>query len=160
LSAQESKMMKAQRFPRPLPLGAFIFSTAVASACLAAATDPRTTDKGVAYVLGGVTESELATIASVRPKFNLAVYTRSDLSGAALCDAQIHITDASGQTVLNVPMDGPWLLSTLPPGKYNLTATFQNEAQQRSFDISPKGNSEVRLSFRSDPQVSLYPVPK
>ena len=51
-------------------------------------------------------------------------------------------------------------IKSLPPGKYNLTATFQNETQQRSFDISPKGNSEVRLSFRSDPQVSLYPVPK
>lgn len=157
-------MMNTIRFPYSHPrasaLGAFIFPLVIAAACLAATTDPRITDKGVAYVLGGVTESELATIASVRPKFNLAVYTRSDLSGAALCDAQIRVTDAQGQTVLDVAMDGPWLLSTLPPGKYQVTATFQNETQQRSFEISPKGSSELRLGFRSDPQVSLHPAPR
>ncbi len=146
---------------RSVMLQCATLSLSLAAPALAAATEVKSLANGVPYLLGGVTEGELADIEATRSKFNLAIYTRSTLSGAAVCDARVTIFDTTtGKLILELPMDGPWLLSTLPEGRYKITATFQNERQERSIEIAAFGQRELQLGFRSDPQVSLYPAPQ
>ena len=138
------------------------FSLALCAALLftagAEATDLRRTGAGLAYVTGGVTPQELKAIASQRSQFSFAVVARSSLSGGPVADAQVRIIDASGKQVLDVAMDGPWLLAAIAPGRYQVTVKFQDETLRREVDVPATGQRELAVSFRSATEVSLYPV--
>jgi hypothetical protein len=129
-----------------------------AAVCVAAisvqATEVRITPSGVRYLTGGVTAQELAAVQAARRDFSLALRPVSEISGGPLIDAQIRIRRADGSELLVAEMDGPWFLAALPPGRYRVEVTFQDETQQIAVEIPREGQRELVLRFRSDAEVS------
>jgi hypothetical protein len=99
----------------------------------------------VDYLSGGVGLDEQEALDARGKEFNLKVVTAAERSGAFLADVRVKVTGASGATVLDTAMDGPWLLAQLPPGTYVLEATFEGKTLTKSIAIPKTGQRQAYL---------------
>lgn len=97
----------------------------------------------VEYLSGGVGLDEQEELTARGKEFNLKVVTAAERSGAYLADVRVKATDTSDATVLDTAMDGPWLLTQLPPGVYVLEATFEGKILTKSISIPKSGQRQA-----------------
>jgi len=114
----------------------------------AAALTRGTTQLGQAFVSGGITPDEIATIKDEGKQYSVAVLTVAKGTGAYLADVHVTIVDKDDRAVLDTMMDGPWLLVNLPAGHYKLNAEYDGVKQQRP--IAVKAEDHQRLEFTFD----------
>lgn len=113
------------RLVRTLSLG-LIF---LAAGPCAQAIQMGSTPEGIEYISGGVGESESQELRDEQGRFNLWLLTAAKRSGAYLFGVQVKITDIrSRNVVLEHAMDGPRLLVALPPGHYEIRASYRDNA--------------------------------
>lgn len=99
------------------------------------------------HVSGGVGHAEQQELLAQRGRHNLWITTAARGSGAHLAGVVIRITDAaSARLMLEHTMDGPWLLATLPPGRYAIEATYRE---------SPGGAGQTLIRRVSVPRQGL-----
>jgi hypothetical protein len=67
---------------------------------------------------------------------------------------QITIKDKSGNTVLDVTADGPYMLIRLAPGRYSLDATYESVTLHRDVTLKKGQNRRIALVWRSQEQGS------
>jgi hypothetical protein len=145
-------------------LAAVTFALALAPSPAIAATKG-TTPAGVAWETGGIGDEEIAAMRSRFANYDLWLTTASHPSGAFLAGVHVHVRDAKGELVLNVDLDGPWLLAKLPPGRYEIEATLlapdtgRMEVHRHTTDISGKGLRQVVLYFATEDEVSPEQAP-
>ena len=97
--------------------------------CAQAAVERGVVEGGVPYAMGGIGLGERVQLQSQRDRYNLWVSTAAR-SGAFLANVDIRVTEnATGRVVLQGTMNGPWLLATLPPGRYRVDATAPETGQ-------------------------------
>lgn len=101
----------------------------------------------VAYVSGGVGDESIARLNSLRNEFNLKLVFALK-SGAYLSDVRTVIADAKGRTVLDTTSDGPWLLTRLPAGSYQVVASSAGVSKKRQVSVAVGGLKTV--DFRWD----------
>jgi len=110
---------------------------------------PQVQSQGQAeFITGGVGKDESEAIAQAAGTWPLML----ELSQSAatpraefISDVQITIKDKSGNTVLDMRSEGPYVLVKLPAGKYSLDATYESKTLHRNVSLE-KGRS-VRLSL-------------
>jgi len=128
---------------------ALVFAQSATSAAFAASSNlPPLHQQGeVTYMSGGVGSDQSTAIKDVMHKYPLVL----EFAGAShqgneyLADVPVHITDMNGATVLKATANGPFLLASLPGGRYKVTASYEGKAQQRVVDVSSSGH--VRSMF-------------
>ena len=113
-------------------------------------------DRDVYWVSGGVGIDEREEMIMALPDHNLKVLTAADKSGAFLSAVQVVVRDAAGRTVLETSLDGPWLLARLPPGRYELVATYDGRSQTPTFTVPASGRREIFLYWAA-PGVETLP---
>ena len=100
---------------------------------------------GVSYVSGGVGTDSIDYLSSLAGDFNLKLVFALN-SGSYVSDVGVVIADSAGKTLLNTTSDGPWFLTRLPAGNYQIVATFGGNAVRRQVSI---GAAKLRtLDFR------------
>ncbi|MCA8290609.1 hypothetical protein LGN16_27065 [Burkholderia vietnamiensis] len=52
-----------------------------------------------------------------------------------LADVPVKIVDAHGKTVLSTRTTGPFLLVSMPDGRYTVSATYNRQTMRRSVDV-------------------------
>jgi hypothetical protein len=126
----------------------------------AQAVDRGTTPTGIAYVSGGVGQSELVTLNEEKKNYSFWLTTAAKGSGSYLASVQVRILDArSRQSVLETTMEGPWLFAALPTGRYEVEATLaadgDHSAQtlKKSTTIHPGDRHQMILYFDTHDQV-------
>ena len=94
------------------------------------------TQNGTTFVSGGVgkDEAELADAIS-RYGYNVQLVF-AEQTGAFLADVGLHITDATGRTVLDTVSEGPMFLAKLPPGQYRVAAQANGAVRTATLDAS------------------------
>ena len=121
-----------------------------------------TTSGGVALLLGGITVEDRVAMHAERQRFTLWVATVAKPSGAYLSDVKLRIVDAKDRSVvLDRAMPGPWLMAALPPGRYELAATYAADdspvgvqIQTSVVSVAAKQLRQAVLRFDSTSQVS------
>jgi hypothetical protein len=93
------------------------------------------TTGGIPHVSGGIGEDSLAKMETMAKDFNLKLVFALQ-SGNYVTDVQVAIADAKGKTLLQSTSMGPWFLVSLPPGSYQVTATFSGKDIKRSVTVS------------------------
>jgi hypothetical protein len=89
------------------------------------AVERGTTNTGVAYVSGGVGQSELAALTEEKNSYSFWLTTAAKGSGSYLAAVRVRIVKAdTRQPVLEHTMDGPWLFAALPIGRYEVEASY------------------------------------
>ncbi len=89
---------------------------------------------GVSYVSGGVGTDSLDRLNSLAGDFNLKLVFAMN-SGSYVSAVGVVIADAAGKTLLNATSDGPWFLTRLPAGNYQVVATFAGTSVKRQVAV-------------------------
>jgi len=108
------------------------------------------------WVSGGIGAEERDDMIMALPDHNLKLLTAAERSGGYLAAVQVLVREAGGRTVFETSLDGPWLLARLPPGRYELVATYGGRSQTRSFTVPASGRREIFLYWVA-PDVEMLP---
>lgn len=100
---------------------------------------------GVPYVSGGVGTESIDRLNSLAGDFNLKLVFALK-SGDYVSGVKVTIADAAGKTLLDATSEGPWFLSRLPAGNYQIVATFAGKPEKRAIAV---GAEKIRtIDFR------------
>lgn len=139
---------------RALLLAFFLSATALPAMQARAADNQVLTSGQIKFVSGGVGDDSDARMQALSKDFNLRLLFAAK-DGHYLADVALTITNARGDKVLDTVAEGPWLLATLAPGKYQITATHAGAPVTRSTTIPDKGRREI--FFRWDEPTDAPP---
>ena len=135
-------------------------ATAAALAVAAPASQVLTTGRtpaGVDFIVGGIGADELARMTAESPAHSLSIRLATRITGAYLADVVVQITDSAGQRVFKGRLDGPWLLISLPPGRYSITAVNDGEVERAEVVVPAHGHRSVIMRFLADSGLRLAP---
>ena len=107
------------------------------------------TTGGVRYVSGGVGTDSIDRLNSLAGDFNLKLVFALK-SGSYVSDVGVVIADAKGQTLLDTTSEGPWLLTRLPAGNYQVVATFAGSAVKRQIAVGAEKLRTVDFRWASE----------
>lgn len=100
------------------------------SLSVSAASIPLQDYHGVKYVTGGVGQDERDYLKSVQDQFNLGMMFAAS-GGAFLSSVRVVVQNSRGETILDAVADGPYLYAALPAGSYTVSASVDQQSQQR-----------------------------
>jgi hypothetical protein len=107
------------------------------------------TTGGVSYASGGIGDDSIARLNSLAPDFNLKlVFAMS--SGNYVTGVRVAIADAAGKTVLDTLSEGPWFLTKVPAGNYQVVATFAGKPVKRQISVGPSALRTVDFRWASE----------
>ena len=104
---------------------------------------------GVTYVSGGVGEESIGQLSALSKDFNLKLVFALK-SGDYLSGVGVAIANASGKTLLNTTSDGPWFLTKLPTGNYQIVATFAGTAVTRQVSVGATNLTVADMRWASE----------
>lgn len=90
---------------------------------------------GVPHVSGGVGKDSIERLNALARDFNLKLVFALK-SGNYVSDVKVTITDTAGKTLVDTISAGPWLMTKLPTGSYQIGATFAGQTIKRQVSIS------------------------
>jgi len=96
-----------------------------------------TTAQGFPYVTGGISSEEREILEQSANAYNVRL-TFAEKGGAYLSDVNLVITDTKAREIVAILTNGPLFYIQLPPGRYDVSATFKNEARKLKSLIVPK----------------------
>lgn len=118
-------------------------TTAMAAAAVAVLAAASPAEAQVSAVCSGIGEEGRAEAETVPHSLKL-VYAEPD--GSYLGAVETRITGEGGELV-NVRCPGPWVLVDLPPGSYEVTATFKGETKSRRVTVGGSGTRQQVFTF-------------
>ena len=93
------------------------------------AMEAGTTSDGIRYISGGVGNTDQESLQAQRKEYSFWLTTATRQSGNYLTGVVVRIADLrTKKVVLEHTMDGPWLYASLPPGHYQVTASYQADS--------------------------------
>ncbi|WP_459575077.1 carboxypeptidase regulatory-like domain-containing protein [Cupriavidus sp. 8B] len=94
------------------------------------------------YVSGGVGSDESQPIKEAMPNYPLVLEFAGRTSYGKETSAWrgCRIVDAHGKTVLDTSAQGPFLLVSLPAGRYAVAASYGEKTEHRSVSLLPSGH--------------------
>ena len=107
------------------------------------------TAAGVSYVSGGVGTASIDRLNSLAKDFNLKLVFALK-SGDYVSDVKITIADAAGKTLLDTTSEGPWFLTRLPVGNYQIVATFAGNAEKRTIAVGAEKLKTIDFRWGSE----------
>lgn len=139
----------------PLRTAALVAALAAAGAALAVpASDVR-------FVSGGVTVDDFKALSREAKDYSVKLVFAARGSGAYLADVDVTLAALPAhEVVLEHRTDGPLLLAALPPGRYELTASFKDvrpgapKTQKRVLNVPRNGRADAVIYFDTGDQVS------
>jgi hypothetical protein len=102
----------------------------------------------VTYVSGGVGAESITQLNALSKDFNLKLVFALG-SGDYLSNVDVSIADASGKTLLRTTSDGPWFLTKLPAGNYQIVATYAGTTVTRQGAVGATNLRVVELRWAS-----------
>ena len=104
---------------------------------------------GVSYVSGGVGTESIDRLSSLAGDFNLKLVFALK-SGDYVSDVKVSIADAAGKTLLDTTSEGPWFLTKLPVGKYQIVASFAGKAEKRTIAVGAEKLKTIDFRWASE----------
>ena len=71
-------------------------------------------------------------------------------SGAYLAEVNVSIVDAANKVVLDTLAEGPWFLARLPPGTYQVNASYRTNVEHRTVAVGAVTLSTVELRWPNE----------
>jgi hypothetical protein len=121
-------------------------ASAMSIAELVQPSPPLVAQTNVPYLTGGVGQEELAQLAEQATGFNVKILF-ADRDGAFITGVKATIRAPGGRPLLQVASGGPILFAKLPPGNYEIEATYQGVRKDHRLSIGSKGRSETTLRW-------------
>jgi len=128
------------------------FALFISAGAVTAAGLPAERQAGsVSYVTGGVSDEEASAFKAMKGSYPLAIELDRQQPGAAhaefTADANVKITDRSGNVVLDAKADGPFMLVKLAPGQYRVQATLGGRTLEKAVTVGAGGHAQATMDF-------------
>ncbi len=107
------------------------------------------TPGGISYVSGGVGDESIDRLNMMVSEFNLKLVFAMK-SGEYVSGVNVTIIDAKGKTTLDTPSEGPWFLTRLPAGNYQIVASFAGKAEKRQVAVGTNQLKTVDFRWASE----------
>lgn len=132
---------------RATALALGLLAVAVAVAADDAALPPSQNQGAVTYITGGVGGAEADAMKAAAPRYSLALSFATQLRGrdVYLATVPVVIRNASGNTLLDVVTEGPYLLVNLAAGRYEVSASHRG--RQKTMKVQIRADRHERVSF-------------
>ena len=104
---------------------------------------------GVSFVSGGIGTTSIDRLSSLSSDFNLKLVF-AQKSGDYVSDVKVTIADAAGKTLVDTTSEGPWFMTKLPMGNYQIVATFAGNAEKRSVAVGAEKLKTVDFRWASE----------
>jgi hypothetical protein len=137
--------VKRARRTVALAAAALLAVALVPTAASARSEEVTTAPSGVTFVSGGISSDAVDRLRSMERDFNLKMVFALG-SGEYLSDVKVEVVDSSNRVVLDALTEGPWLLARLPPGSYQVKASYGRATERRVVAVEPA--SLKTLDFR------------
>lgn len=97
----------------------------------------------IAYVTGGIGESESTAMKQAMHRYPLSLefFGKADGGNEYLADIPVAISDNQGKEILKARAQGPFMLVSLPDGKYTVSSRYNGVTQRRVVDIGPASHA-------------------
>jgi hypothetical protein len=141
--------MKYSKLFTPIVAAILLGAAALVPVANATSDEIVQTAGGVSYVSGGVGTDSIDRLGSLARDFNLKLVFALK-SGDYVSDVKVTIADAAGKTLLDTTSDGPWFLTKLPAGKYQIVATFAGNAEKRTIAVGAEKLKTVDFRWGSE----------
>lgn len=104
----------------------------------------------IAYISGGIGEDEAKAMKAESKNWPLLIEFSEYSISQDLWVAQVYlkILDSKGKTILETTVDGPMFLGRLPPGNYELFATYEGETKSTKIQIVNGKSLRVSMNWR------------
>ena len=101
----------------------------------------------VSYMSGGIGLDQSTAMKSAMHDYSLVLTFVGSTGNEKeyLANVPVIIKDGQGKTVLETSSDGPFMLVSLPNGRYTVSASYQGRSQQHAVSISQ--SEHVRQIF-------------
>jgi len=100
----------------------------------------------VPYLSGGVGQDEREQLEAAAADYNLKLtFARAD--GAFVADVDVTVKSKSGATLLAAKSEGPLFFARLPPGDYEVAATYRGVAKQDGVALGAGGQQELHFRW-------------
>lgn len=108
---------------------------------------PMKSQGNVRYLTGGIGSDESNAIKAAfgQHALVLTLASRNEGKDVFLANVPVVIRDADGTIVLDAVADGPYLLADLPPGTYEVAATYKGEEKRATARVA--AGKPARLTF-------------
>ncbi len=103
----------------------------------------------VPYVSGGVGLDSIDRLDTMAGQFNLKLVFALK-SGEWVSDVKVTITDTAGKAIVDTMSNGPWFLTKLPMGKYQIVANFAGNAEKRTIAVGAAKLNTVDFRWVSE----------
>jgi hypothetical protein len=114
------------------------------------------TGQDLAFVGGGIADTDRETLRAGRMRYSLWVQTVS-IRGAYLSEARLAILTEAGAPVIDVPMGGPWLFVDLKPGAYRISVNYGGSSETRELQVRAGAHNEMVFYFEAPATPSKIP---
>lgn len=104
---------------------------------------------GVSYVSGGIGLESRERLGSLARDFNLKLVFATS-SGEYVSGVRVAIADAAGKTRLDAISEGPWFLTRLPAGNYQIVATSGGKAVKRQTAIGAANLTTIDFRWAAE----------
>lgn len=122
-----------------------LVSASVVSAADADSDAVVQTQGRITYVSGGVGTESIDRLNSLAGDFNLKLVFAL-ISGDYVSGVQVVVADTKGMPMLDATSEGPWFLTRLPAGRYQVAATLSGKTVNRQVTV---GDTKLRtVDFR------------
>lgn len=105
----------------------------------------------VKYVSGGIGSDQSAALKSAMHQYPLSLEFagKTGYGNEYLSDVRVRIADMQGAKRLIAIAHGPFLLASLPEGRYKVTAIYRGKTQQRAVKVSSGAHVHLLFVWRS-----------
>lgn len=92
----------------------------------------------VTYLSGGVGSDQSAAIKDVMHQYPLVLEFagKTNSGNDYLADIPVQVSDVHGKTLLNTSAQGPFMLLSLPHGRYSVTASYKGVPERRTVNVT------------------------
>lgn len=103
----------------------------------------------VTFLSGGIGTDQALAIKHAMPQYSLALtFVGTTRHGNEyLSDVPVTIVNSRGDTVLDTSTDGPFMLASLPAGRYKVDASYNGRTQRRVVNISKSTHARQMFSW-------------
>ncbi|MDH6147722.1 MULTISPECIES: carboxypeptidase-like regulatory domain-containing protein [Paraburkholderia] len=96
----------------------------------------------VTFLSGGIGLGQSTAIKEVMPRYPLTLeFAGKAASGNQyLANIPVTLSDMHGNTILQTTAKGPFLLASLPHGRYSVSATYDGKTERRDVNVAPSSH--------------------
>ena len=106
----------------------------------------------VSFVTGGVGDDQASAFKQAMPAYPLVIEVLRTNSGRNeyTSGAKVDVRTRSGNPVLSLRAEGPFVLARVPPGDYEVQAEWNGRTLSRDVSVGPAGSARAVLAFAGD----------